>query len=33
MNAIAHRLKNLRDGKNLTQGNVAEYLVYYIIDK
>lgn len=26
MNAIAHRLKNLRDGKNLTQGNVAEYL-------
>ena len=26
MNAIAIRLKNLRDGKNLTRGNVAEYL-------
>lgn len=26
MLTIAHRLKNLRDGKNLTQGNVAEYL-------
>lgn len=26
MNAICQRLKNLRDGKNLTQGNVAAYL-------